>query len=339
MTKTFIIAEAGANHNNNFQQALRLIDVAKQAGACACKFQTYSADTLYSRNTPDFAGYENINELIANIALNRDWQSELKAYCDEQGIEFMSTPFDKEAIEQLVKIGVKRLKIAGFEASDLHFVSMVAQTKLPLIISAGIGIDLALMEKIMEVCDKAGNQNITFLHCNNAYPTPQTDINLGTMAKMINYFQDNHRDKNINVGLSDHSITPVTPALAVAMGASVIEKHFTLSQHLPGPDHPFALEPKQLKKMVKLIKLAEESIGIKKDEYTPSEQAFKHGRRSVVSACALQKGQVLTEKMLTTKRPFFDENVPAMDFSNIIGRTITQDIAEDTPILWKWIAQ
>ena len=334
MTQTFIIAEAGANHNQNFQQALRLIDVAKQAGASACKFQTYSADTLYSRNTPDFAGYQNINQLIADIALNRDWQADLKQYCDEQDIEFMSTPFDAAAVEQLVKIGVKRLKIAGFEASDLHFVKMVAQTKLPLIISAGIGIDIAMMERILTVCDNVGNDDITFLHCNNAYPTPQEDVNLGTMMQMMSHFSDK---SNINFGLSDHTLSPFTPALAVAMGATVIEKHFTLSRHLHGPDHPFALEPKQLTKMVRLIELAEQSLGVKQDIYTPSEQAFKHGRRSVVSARAIKAGTVLQADMLTTKRPFFDDNVPAMDFDNLIGKQINCDVAPDTPILLKWI--
>ena len=336
MTQTFIIAEAGANHNQNFQQALRLIDVAKQVGASACKFQTYSADTLYSKNTPDFAGYTNINQLITDIALNRDWQADLKQYCDAQNIEFMSTPFDAEAVEQLVKIGVRRLKIAGFEASDLHFVKMVAQTKLPLIISAGIGIDIAMMEKILAVCNNVGNDDITFLHCNNAYPTPQEDVNLGTMLQMMSHFSDK---SHLRFGLSDHTLSPFTPALAVAMGATVIEKHFTLSRQLPGPDHPFALEPKQLTKMVTLIRLAEQSLGVKQDIYTPSEQAFKHGRRSVVSASALKAGTVLQADMLTTKRPFFDDNVPAMAFDAIIGKKIKHDITPDTPILWKWIEQ
>src|SRR5210317_1938510 len=139
MSKTFIIAEAGANHNRNFEQAKALIDVAKAAGADACKFQTYSSETLYAANTPDFAGYKNINKLIKDIELPREWQKDLKSYCDEKGIEFISTPFDEQAVQELVDLGVKRLKIARFEATDPRFVEMVASTKLPIIMSVGIG--------------------------------------------------------------------------------------------------------------------------------------------------------------------------------------------------------
>ena len=139
---TFVIAEAGANHNRDFKQALALIDVAVKAGASACKFQTYSSNTLYSKNTPDFAGYKNINQLIDNIALPREWQKDLKQYCDEKGIEFISTPFDEQAVDELVSLGVKRLKIAGFESTDFRFVEMVASAKLPLVISLGIGFEM-----------------------------------------------------------------------------------------------------------------------------------------------------------------------------------------------------
>jgi sialic acid synthase SpsE len=168
MSKTFVIAEAGANHNKNFKQALSLIDVAIKSGADACKFQTYSADTLYSKNTPDFAGYKNISNLIKEIELPREWQKDLKTYCDENGIEFMSTPFDENAVDELVNLGVKRLKIAGFESTDFRFVDMVASTGLPLIISLGIGFDLDKhLNSILNIQSKYNN-NLTLLHCNNA---------------------------------------------------------------------------------------------------------------------------------------------------------------------------
>ena len=147
---TYIIAEAGANHNCDFDQALKLIDIAAQAGASACKFQTYSADTLYSKNTPDFAGYRDINALMKSIELNRDWQKDLMQYASARFIDFLSTPFDAAAVEQLAKIGVKKMKIAGFEASDLHFVKMVAETHLPLVISVGIGVDFPMINRIIE---------------------------------------------------------------------------------------------------------------------------------------------------------------------------------------------
>ncbi len=328
--KTYVIAEAGANHDCNFSQALKLIDVAVAAGASACKFQTYSSHTLYSRNTPDFAGYENINELIDKIALNRDWQQDLKAYCDSKQIEFLSTPFDALAVEQLMKIGVKRFKIAGFEASDLHFVKMVATTKLPLIISAGIGVDFTMIARIIEACAQVGNENLTFLHCNNAYPTPQQDINLATMVAIGKAFP-------YPIGLSDHSLSPLTPAFAVSLGADVIEKHFTLSKQLQGPDHAFALEPEQLVEMVNAIQLAEQSLGMKQSIYTDSEQSFQHARRSVVSKIKLHYGDNITQDQITTKRPFFNGNVAAYDYEMILGKRLNRDVNTDTPLLWEWI--
>ena len=145
----FVIAEAGANHNRNFKQAISLIDVAKSAGADAVKFQTYTSETLYSRNTPDFAGYKDISKLIKDIELPREWQKHLKFYCDEVGIEFMSTPFDERAVDELVALGVKRLKISGFESTDPRFVRMVASAGLPIIVSAGIGNNILSINNII----------------------------------------------------------------------------------------------------------------------------------------------------------------------------------------------
>ena len=248
--KTFIIAEAGANHNQNFDQAIKLIEIAKSSGADAVKFQTYSSETLYSKNTPDFAGYSNINQLIKNIELPREWQKDLKQYCDDIGIEFMSTPFDEKAVDELVNLGVNRLKVAGFEATDLRFLEKVASTGLPLIISAGIGCSLDFINTIINRCYEKECYDLTILHCNNAYPTPQEDINLGTIKDIIKKY-----DPVVKVGLSDHTMNTLTPSLAVAMGATVIEKHFTISRQLPGPDHPFALEPKELKEMIDNIEI------------------------------------------------------------------------------------
>jgi len=177
----FIIAEAGANHNRNIKQAFSLIDVAKKSGANAVKFQTYSSETLYSKNSPDFAGYKNINKLIKDIELPRSWQKQLKQYCDDVGIEFMSTPFDEAAVAELVTLGVKRLKIAGFESTDPRFVKMVASAGLPIIVSAGIGNNLESIQNIIDwVGSEQKNPDITILHCNNAYPTPDNDINLNS---------------------------------------------------------------------------------------------------------------------------------------------------------------
>lgn len=322
MTSTFIIAEAGANHNRNFDQALALIDVAIEAGASACKFQTYSSETLYSKNTPDFAGYKNINQLIKDIELPREWQKDLKQYCDQKGIEFMSTPFDEKAVDELVNLGVKRLKIAGFESTDFRFVEMVASAKLPLVISLGIGFEMNYLGKIFEIADKYGNE-LSFMYANNAYPTPIEDAGVAIIRQLA-------QDTRYKWGLSDHTKSTLTPALAVAAGATIIEKHFTLSKYLPGPDHPFALEPNELKEMIQHIKFAEKSI-IKQTSngISDSEQAFKQAMRSVVSKTDIKKGDILTVDNITTKRPFLKGNIPAKHFEFTLGKIADRDYNED----------
>jgi sialic acid synthase SpsE len=322
MTSTFIIAEAGANHNRNFDQAKALIDVAVEAKADAVKFQTYSSNTLYSKNTPDFAGYKNINKLIENLELPREWQQDLKIYADSKGIEFMSTPFDEKAVQELVDIGVKRLKISGFEATDPRFVSMVLSAGLPTVISLGIGSDFSTMFRIMDLAVSKGVTDLTFLHCNNAYPTPPEDVSLGTIKTMA-------LDSRYKTGFSDHTLSLFTPALAVAAGATVIEKHFTISRRLPGPDHPFALEPNELKRMVEEIRFAEKCRGGKTKGLSPSEGKFGAGRRSVVAKKPIKRGDMLTEDNITTKRPYLADSIPASEFYKILGKNSLADYNED----------
>lgn len=311
--KTFIIAEAGSNHNRDFKQALALIDAAKNSGADAVKFQTFTSEKVYVSNTPDFAGYKNINKLIKDIELPRSWQKDLKQYCDEVGIEFMSTPFDEEAVDELVSLGVKRLKIAGFESTDLRFVDMVCSTGLPVIISLGIGSTPQITEEIIEIAHKNGIEDLTFLHCNNAYPTPPEDVYLSSIERMIKDYYP------INIGFSDHTLSTVTPALAVSKGATVIEKHFTLSKQMIGPDHSFALEPHELKEMVDHIRYAEKCLGTKFG-FSTSEQNFKMGMRSVIAKRPIKVGEVLTEDNITTKRPYVKGNIPASDWFKILGQ-------------------
>ena len=324
MDQTFIIAEAGANHNRQWSNATKLIDAAVEAGADAVKFQTYSSETLYASNAPDFAGYKNINQLIKDIELPREWQKDLKAYCDEKGIEFMSTPFDEKAVEELLDLGVKRMKIAGFESTDPRFVNMVAETKLPIIMSAGIGFWNSYWGSMIKIFEEHKN-HLTLLHCNNAYPTPMEDVYLDSMRSLAGL-------KCVNAfGFSDHTMSTLTPALAVAQGAKVIEKHFTLDRTRKGPDHPFALEPGELKKMVTLIREAEKVQGHKRG-YSESETKFTNARRSVVTKIDLKAGEVLAEEHITTKRPLLEDSVSAEDYYQIIGYPISEDIKADTPI-------
>lgn len=328
MTSTFIIAEAGANHNRNFEQAKALIDVAAESESDAVKFQTYSSNTLYSKYTPNFAGYTNISQLIKDNELPREWQADLKKYSDHRGIEFMSTPFDEKAVQELVDLGVKRLKIAGFECTDPRFVTMVLSAGLPTIISLGIGSNFSTMYRIMEIAELKGVTDLTFLHCNNAYPTPVEDARLDTIKGMA-------MDSRYRTGFSDHTTSPFTPALAVMAGATVIEKHFTLNRRLPGPDHPFALEPEELKTMVDYIRYAEGCRGHKRgytteESMSASERKYGKALRSVVAKRDLKEGEVLTEENITTKRPFLDGSIPAADYYSVLGSKVKLDLQEDS---------
>ena len=326
MTKTFIIAEAGANHNRSFDQAISLIDVAKKSGADAVKFQTYSSETLYSKFTPDFANYKDLPKLIKDIEIPREWQKDLKEYCDDIDIEFMSTPFDEKAVDELVSVGVKRLKIAGFESTDLRFVDMVCSAKLPIIVSIGIGANIKLIDTILDISSKHGVNDVTFLHCNNAYPTPLSDVNMSTIQQMS-------LDKRYKTGFSDHTFSPFTPAIAVSAGATVIEKHFTLSKFLKGPDHPFALEPHELKIMVEHIRYAEKCMGTKDSNFTESELNFKTAMRSVVASKPIKFGEKFSIDNITTKRPYVDGAVSAYNFFDIIGKTSKTNVDTDMQIM------
>lgn len=325
MKSTFIIAEAGANHNRDWETAKKLVDAAAQAKCDAVKFQTYTSETLYSKNTPNFAGYKNINALIKSLELPRHWQKDLKNYCDDNQIEFMSTPFDEKAVDELYSIGVKRLKIAGFEATDPRFVKYVASTKLPLIITAGIGCSLETVKNIYSwVLSENSDPDVTFLHGNNAYPTPMKDINLGQILEI----------KSLNlpvaVGLSDHTEGILVPPLGVALGASTIEKHFTLDRNMEGPDHPFAIEVDELCEMVKNIRATELTLNVKSGEYTASESlGFHKARRSVVASKEIRKGEVIKPEHITTKRPFLDNSISAINYYDVIGKTAKRAIQCD----------
>ena len=198
---------------------------------------------------------------------------------------------------------------------------MVASSKLPLIISLGIGFKYEWLDKLLNVATKYCN-DITLLHCNNAYPTPIEDVNLLQIKKLLS-------DSRFKTGFSDHTLSPLTPSLAVAMGATTIEKHFTLSKHLPGPDHPFALEPNELKQMVKLIRETEILLSSKNSEFSKSEETFKYAMRSVVAKKDITVGEIFTIDNLTTKRPFLPSSIPAIQFENMIGQKSNKNYKKD----------
>jgi len=327
----FVIAEAGANHDRKLEQAFELVRIAKNSGADAVKFQTYSSETLYAKSVKDFAGYKNINQLIKNIELPRSWQKDIKMFCDDLDIEFMSTPFDEAAVEELYNLGVKRLKIAGFESTDPRFVRMVASTGLPLIITSGIGSNLEQVKQTISwVLEENKNPDITILHGNNAYPTPFSDSNLGQIAKLIDLSVEGY---GFRVGISDHTEGILVPPIAVALGATSVEKHFTISRDLSGPDHKFAIEPNELEKMVTNIRFAQECLNVKSGIFTNSEKTFKNATRSVVAKRDIYPGECLTSDNITTMRPFIDGSISAKKFYKTLYKVAKNKILKNEILL------
>ncbi len=329
--KTLIIAEAGANHNQDLKKAKDLVDVAVTAGCDICKFQTYKAEKLFSTQINQVNGYKNIHKIFKSMELPNEWHAELKNYCDDREIEFMSTPFDEESVDKLYKLGVKRFKISGFESTDIRFIRYVASTGLPLIISAGIGTTIDFINKIIENCKNEGNHDITILHCNNAYPTPIIDTKLLTIPLI-------RKTYNVPVGFSDHTTGILAPSVAVSLGAQVIEKHFTLSRKSKGLDHFFALEPLELKQMVQMIRDTEKMLDVKSD-ISKSEISNLQGQRSVIAKIDIKKGEVLSDKNLSTKRPFYEGAVHAKDFFLLLEKNhiAKKNYLKDEFILWEQI--
>ncbi len=329
---TYVIAEAGANHNRDLGVARELIDVAAEAGADAVKFQTYSGNRIYSRKTPRFKYLEAVtdrspSELLEDIALPREWQPELASHAAARGLHFFSTPFDDDAIRELDALDVPVLKVASFELVDLRLIRAAAATGRPLIISTGMAV-LGEVEDALAAAAEGGAPAVGLMQCTSVYPAPAERINLRAMATMEGAFR-------VPVGLSDHSLGTAVPIAAAALGAAFVEKHYTLDRTMEGPDHPFALEPDELRAMVAGIRDAQAARGDgRKDGPSPEEreEMFTLGRRSLIAARDLPAGTVLTEDMIVTKRPGF--GIAPKHLELVIGRALRVDVEEDDILLW-----
>ncbi|MEW6273574.1 MAG: N-acetylneuraminate synthase family protein [Bacillota bacterium] len=325
----FIIAEAGSNHDQNLRMAKRLIDVAAEAGADAVKFQTYSADTLYSRYTPVYPGEdEPPYEVIKRCELPREWQAELAGYARERGLIFLSTPFDYQAVDELDSLGVPAFKWASSEINDLPLLRYAAAKGKPMLISTGM-CNLGDVQEAVEAIRSTGNKNIILLHCTALYPTPPDQVNLRAMDTLREAF-------HLPVGFSDHTPGLTASVAAVARGARVIEKHFTLNRQLEGPDHKFALEPEELKDLVRVIREVEACLGSPEKKPTPGEEAkLPLSRRSIIAAVDIPKGCTITSDMLIIKRPGY--GIPPKFLDVVVGRQARADIPKDTPIRWDMV--
>ncbi len=330
---TFVIGEAGVNHNGAPSLAKRLLEVAVEAGCDAVKFQTFRADTLvvpeaakaaYQRETTEPT--ETQHAMLKRLELSDDVHRELAAQARQLGIMFLSTPFDEPSADMLEGLGMPIFKIPSGEITNLMLLRHVASKGKPVILSTGMSTENEIALAVAALRD-AGTKDLTLLHCVSDYPTRHEDLNLRAMATLTMRF-------SVPVGLSDHSLGISAPIAATALGATVIEKHFTLDRSLPGPDHRASLEPHELSAMVKAIRETEKALGSPAKRVTPSEEATKLvARRSLVAARDLEAGTVLQDELLRAKRP--GTGISPMDIDRIRGKRLRQRITAGSLITWE----
>ena len=329
----YVIAEAGANHNRDLGIARELIDVAADAGADAVKFQTYRGASLYSSRTPHFSYLKDPRspqELLEAISLPRDWQPLLAEHARERGVAFMSTPFDHEAVDQLAALGVPAIKIASFELVDLPLIEKAASTGVPVILSCGMAT-YGEIEDALGAVSSAGNDQVALLRCASLYPAPAEIMNLRAMGTMRSAF-------GVPVGLSDHSEGTSVAMGAAALGMELLEKHFTLDRSMEGPDHPFALEPGELKDLVAGVRQVEAALGdgrLRGPSPAEAGEMYTLARRSLIAACEIPTGTVITREMLTVKRPGWGILPKHLDV--VVGRTARVDIPFDEIVTWEMV--
>ena len=327
----FIIAEAGVNHNGSIKLAKKLIDIAKEAGVDAVKFQTFHVEELVilkskKANYQDRAKEKTQYEMLKALELSFDDFRELKRYCDNKDIEFMSTPYDIKSVEFLNEIGVKRFKVASADLINKPLIEAIAKTRKQIILSTGMAT-LGETERTISFIYNLGNKNIILLHCTTSYPTPYNQVNMNILNTLKNSF-------GLPIGYSDHTLGIEIPIMAVTMGAKVIEKHFTLDRTMEGPDHFASLEPSELKKMVKTIRNVEKAFGIKRKEITDNEKKnIFYMRRSIHASIDIKSGEVIKANNIKITRPF--DGIESWYIDIIIGKKIKNNIKKDDPIRWE----
>ncbi len=330
----FVIAEAGVNHNGDVGLALRLCDAAKATGADAVKFQTFRARDLVVPGAPTAeyqqkqTGAQDQYAMLEALELSEDQHRQVKAHCDAIGIEFFSTPFSVEAVDMLVRLGVRRIKLSSGELTHRRLVQHAAATGLPLLLSTGMATMEETREALAWVREVRGDlRDVTVFHCTSAYPAPPEALNLTAIPAM-------QRDLGVAIGYSDHSEGIEAALAAVALGATVIEKHITVDRTLPGPDHSASLEPGEFTQMVTGIRRVTAMRGDGAKAPTPAERdTARVARRSVAAACDIPAGVQITEAMLVCRRPA--TGIAPRDIGLVVGARAREAIAAMTVLQWE----
>ena len=329
---TFVIAEAGSNHNGDLNTAKELIDVAAAAGADAVKFQTFRAEELYVEESGEVEYLDDerpIYDIIEDMEMPYDWIPKLHEYCRESGIYFMSTPFDERSVDELAEF-VPAWKVASYTSSHHPFLRSLTETEKPIVMSTGVH-ELPEIREAVDVLRNAGAGKLVLLQCVAAYPTPLEEINVRAVRTLMNEF-------DTLSGLSDHTLDPVVaPTAAVALGASVVEKHITLDKGMEGPDHEFALEPDELNTMISAIRQTESALGTGSIERSDVEtELYEKARRAIHATTDIEKGATLTEANVKILRP--GERESGLDpkyYYEILGETAARDISPNDGIQWE----
>lgn len=325
--KVYIIAEAGVNHNGEIKIALELIDRAKEAGADCVKFQTFTAGNVVTK-TAIKAEYQKSTtgelqsqlDMLKKLELTKKELIYLKEYCENTNIDFLSTPFDLESIDFLKSLKIEKWKIPSGEITNLPYLIKIAKTKVPVILSTGMAT-LEEVEEAINILKDHGASEISLLHCTTEYPTPFEDVNLNAMLTMKEKF-------NLSIGYSDHTMGIEIPISAVAMGAIIIEKHFTLDRNMEGPDHQASLEPDELRAMVQAIRNVEKAMGdgVKQPAESEKKNIFI-ARKSIVAEKKIRAGDLFTTDNLTVKRP--GNGITPMKWFDVLGKNALRDFEED----------
>ncbi len=329
----FVIAEAGVNHNGSLEVAKQLVETARKAGADAVKFQTFRAEALVSRKARKAAyqrretdAGESQFAMLKRLELDTAEHRELMAHCRQIGIVFLSSPFDNSSVDLLEELGVERFKLGSGELTNLPLLMHVAKKARPIILSTGMAT-LGEVEAALEVISNNGSPEVTLLHCVTEYPAPVEQVNLRAMLTLRDAF-------GLPVGYSDHTQGTEVAIAAVALGARVIEKHFTLDRHMQGPDHKASLEPDELAAMVRAIRRICRALGDGIKRPAPCEIAnIPIARKSVVAARAIRRGEIISNEDLVIKRPGY--GVSPGEVEKIIGRRVAVDLRPDDVITWE----